>query len=382
VSSKPAIRSIPLTWGDDIHPAAAAGQLPGRLPRPPLPKELAGYAICFGCVLAATAVTRVTWPLFSRTPFVLFVLANFFAARYGNETGALLAIIVSAFGASIAPPAGAPPADPIAIIVLVSGSLFLNRIVIGRNHVETALRASEAQFRAAWDNSTFGAALLNRRGMVDRINPAMERTLGYPSAAWTGVSFGYFSHPDDQAEERARFTAFIDGDEEWYHREQRYRRADGGIIWCRATMSATHDGNGGPRTGALMVLEDVSRRRRAEDDLRKWESRYRGLFDQAPLGLFQCAVDGRLLSVNPAFLALVGHAAVGDVRGAVLTDFVAEREARSAIHEALAAGGRLTARSTVLVRKDGGQVSAVLELRPVRTDEGVLEYLDGSARES
>jgi PAS domain S-box-containing protein len=378
VNSKPAIRSIPLTWGDDLHPPAAAV----RRRRRPLPKELTGYAVCFGCVLAATAATRLTWPLVSRTPFVLFVLANYVAARYGNETGALLAVIASAFGAGLAMPSGAAAADPIAIIVMVSGSLFLNRIVIGRNHVETALRASEAQFRAAWDNSTFGAALLNRRGMVERINPAMERTLGYPSAAWGGVSFGYFSHPDDQAEERARFTAFIDGDEEWYHREQRYRRADGGIIWCRATMSATHDGNGGPRTGALMVLEDVTRRRRAEDDLRKWESRYRGLFEQAPLGLFQCAVDGRLLSVNAAFLALVGHAAVADVRGSVLTDFIAERVARSEIHDALTAGGRVASRATVVQRKGGGTVPVVLDLRPVRTDEGVVEYLDGSAREA
>lgn len=380
MESKPAIRSIPLTWGSEI-PAAPAVPAASRQ-QPAWRDEAAGYVISFGAVIVALAATRFTWPLFSRAPFALLLAANFVAARYGNETGALLAILISAFGAGLAVPGDAPNTDPLAIVVLVSGSLVLNRIVIGRNHVEAALRASEAQFRAAWDNSAFGAALLNRRGLVERINPAMERTLGYPSAAWTGVSFGYFSHPDDQAEERARFAAFVNGSEEWYQREQRYRRADGGIIWCRATMSATHDGGGGPCTGALMVLEDVSRRRRAEDELRAWEARYRRLFEQVPVGLFQCAADGRMLAANAALVALLGHASAETVRGSVLADFVADREARSAIQDALGAGGRVHQLRAALRRQDGGRVETVLDLRPVFAADGTVEYLDGTVRQA
>jgi len=378
VSPKPASRSIPLTWGAEMLavPAAAVRA------RAPWPHELAGYAISFGAVLAAIALTRFTWPLFSRTPFALLLAAHFVAARYGNETGAMPALLVSAFGAGVAMPSGAPNTDPLAIVVLVSGSIVLNRIVIGRNRVEAALRASEAQFRAAWDNSAFGAALLDRRGLVERINPAMERTLGYPSSAWAGVSFGYFSHIDDQTDERARFAVFIDGGEEWYQREERYRRADGGIIWCRVTMSAMHDGAGGPRTGALMVLEDVTRRRRAEDDLRAWEARYRRLFEQVPVGLFQCGMDGKLHSINRAFLALLGLESAEAVRGAGIADFIADREARSMIQDALAAGGRVHDARVTLQRKDGERIPALLDVRPVRTGDGALDHLDGTLRDA
>ena len=38
-------------------------------------------------------------------------------------------------------------------------------------------------------------------------------------------------------------------------------------------------------------------------------------------------------------------------------------------------------RMVVLARKDGGRVSVILDVRPVRTAEGVVEYLDGSIRE-
>jgi PAS domain S-box-containing protein len=377
VNPKPALRSIPLTWGTEIVRAPA----PARV-RTSWSRELAGYAISFGAVLAAILLTRVTWPLLSRTPFALLLAANFIAARYGNEPGALLAILISAFGTGVAVPGDAPNTDQLAVAVMVSGSFVLNRIVVGRNRVEAALRASEAQFRAAWDNSAFGAALLNARGLVERINPAMERTLGYPSSAWAGVSFGYFSHIDDQTDERARFAVFIEGGEEWYQREQRYRRADGGIIWCRVTMSATHDGAGGPRTGALMVLEDVTRRRRAEEELRAWEARYRRLFEQMPIGLFQCGMEGRLLSVNRAFLAILGLDSIEGVRGAGVADFVADLETRSTIQDALAAGGRVHDMPVTLQRKDGERVPAVLDVRPVRSADGSVEYLDGTLRDA
>ena len=377
MDSKSASRSVSLTWDAERPPVRVAD----HRDRAFILRDVTGYAIAFAAVAAAIIVTRVTWPFFSRTPLILLFTATFAAARWGNETAALLAILGAAFGASLAVPAGTVLVDELALILFVSGSLIVNRIIIGRNRAETALRASEAQFRAAWDNSAFGAALLNRRGLVERINPAMERTLGYPSAAWGGVSFGYFSHPDDQAEERARFAAFIDGSEEWYHREQRYRRADGEIIWCRATMSATSDGAGGARTGALMVLEDVTRRRRAEEDLRAWEARYQRLFEQVPIGLFQCGVDGRLASVNAAFLALLGHESIDTVRGAGIADFIGDRDARASMRDALASGGGVHELKASLRMKDGGRVAAMIDVRPVRTADGAMEYLDGIVRQ-
>jgi len=147
------------------------------------------------------------------------------------------------------------------------------------------------------------------------------------------------------------------------------------------TMSATHDGVGGRRTGALMVLEDVTRRRRAEEDLRAWEARYRRLFEQIPIGLFQCGMEGRLLSVNRAFLGVLGLDSVDAVRGSGIADFVADLETRSTIQDALAGGGRVHEMHVTLQRKDGERVPAILDVRPVRSADGSVEYLDGTLRE-
>ena len=131
---KPAApRSVPLTWDSDVLAATVVVRQAAARPSPPFAREALGYAIALGAVIVALAVTRLTWPLFSRTPFALLLAANFVAARYGNETAALLAILISAFGAGVAVPGDAPNTDSLAIVVLVSGSLVLNRVVVGRS---------------------------------------------------------------------------------------------------------------------------------------------------------------------------------------------------------------------------------------------------------
>jgi PAS domain S-box-containing protein len=261
-----------------------------------------------------------------------------------SETASLVGILLAAFGLGVvAPPGSGSVFDESAIIVFVGASLIMNRIVVGRNRTEVALRASEGAFRAAWGNSSFGAALLSRRGMIERINPAMERTLGYPSAAWAGVSFDYFSHPDDAERERRRFDAFIGGTDEWYQDEQRYRRAEG--------------------------------------DLREWEARYRTLFAQMPIGLFLSAADGRFASVNGALLKMLGHDAPGAVRGARLADFIADETARSAVENALAAGNEVRQMNTELQGRDGTLVRVIVDVRPARNTDGVVVYHDGFVRE-
>ncbi len=48
-------------------------------------------------------------------------------------------------------------------------------------------------------------------------------------------------------------------------------------------------------------------RRLAEEALRSSEAKFRGLFESIAEGVYQSGRDGRLLSVNPAFVAMLGY---------------------------------------------------------------------------
>jgi two-component system cell cycle sensor histidine kinase/response regulator CckA len=229
------------------------------------------YGLAVLTTIAGVVVTRVTWPLFAGTPFAPLFAAVAATSHWGSGPAGLVAVLLAVAGAILAFPAdGAFPWDPRTLITFVPVAVFASQIIAGRNRTATALRESEAQLRATWEHATFGTALLNRFGYVERINPALERLLGYSAAACAGMRFADFSHPDEAAEERRRFDALVGGTESFYQREQRCQRRDGTVLSGRVTVSAIR-GAGGVATGALAVLEDITAQREAEIELRESE---------------------------------------------------------------------------------------------------------------
>lgn len=225
--------------------------------------------------LLAIGITRFTWPIFARAPFFPLFGAVYVTSRWGSERAGFVAVALGAIGAMLALPQFDPGAFRIiGVPVYVLVAAIAAHLAGERNQFIQALQASEAQFRTTWEHAALGAALLSRAGRVERINPAMERILGHPSAAWLDRPLDHFSHPDDASAERERFERLIKGTEPPYQSEQRYRRGDGSWVWCRVTVSAVR-GRDGLTTGALMAVEDVTARRQAEADLRASEERLR-----------------------------------------------------------------------------------------------------------
>jgi two-component system cell cycle sensor histidine kinase/response regulator CckA len=190
------------------------------------------------------------------------------ATQWGSAPAGLVSIVLTVLGAPFAFPVGVPsPWALRTLTMFVVTALIANRIVTARNRAEAALRASEAQLRATWDHAPLGTALLSRLGDVERINPALERLLGYSSTACTGMPFSAFNDPHEAAAERERFATLVGSTNAFYQREQRYRRQDGTLLWGRVTVSVIR-GRGAVPTGALAVLEDITAQRQAALDLR------------------------------------------------------------------------------------------------------------------
>jgi len=57
----------------------------------------------------------------------------------------------------------------------------------------------------------------------------------------------------------------------------------------------------------LVAAQDVTERLRAEDAVKQAEEKYRGIFENAVVGIFQASLDGRLLSVNRAYAQMHGY---------------------------------------------------------------------------
>ncbi len=295
--------------------------------------EVRAFALAVVFTLLAALGTRFGWRMFSRTPYVLLFATCYASCRWGTRASAFFTVFLSAVASiwAIPPDAFRLPAFGVFVVV----GVVAVHLMTDRDRAIAALEASEAQFRATWEHAALGAAVLDCDGNVERINPALERTLGYPSVVWTGVPFSTFSHPDDVAAERERFAQLMASVEEYYQREQRYRRQDGSLLWGRVTVSVIRAHDGKPK-GALMVLEDVTARRQAESDLRASEEKLRRSQKMEAVGQLVAGVAhnfNNLLTVTTGYaeLLLERHGAdehdrsdIGEIRkaserGTVLT---------------------------------------------------------------
>ena len=337
-----------------------------------MPNTLRAYGLAVLATITSAAVTRLTWPFFAGAPFAPLFAAVAATTHWGSGPAGLAAVVLATVVAPLAfPMDGRAPWNPYTLIGFVPVALIGNRLIAGRNRAVAALRESEAQLRATWEHATLGAALLDPLGRVERINPAMERLLGYSGTAAVGMSFNTFSDPEEAATEQQRFAGLLAGTDSFYQREQRYRRQDGSLLWGRVTVSVIRGADRVP-TGALAVLENVTAQRQAEADLRASEERLRRAQKMEAVGQL---VAGVAHNFNNLLTVTMGY-----------TDILLERHGDPDLHQvaireirkATERGAALTRQLLAFGRKHDARLARI-DLD--RTVAGLREMLTSVIRE-
>jgi two-component system cell cycle sensor histidine kinase/response regulator CckA len=92
--------------------------------------------------------------------------------------------------------------------------------------------------------------------------------------------------------------------------EWRHRVKDGRIIEVEVDSHNLAFGN---HEAQLVVVRDVTKQKAAEQALRQAERKYRLIFEEAIVGIYQSTPDGRLLSANPAMAGMLGYDSPGEL---------------------------------------------------------------------
>ncbi|NPU83960.1 MAG: PAS domain S-box protein [Syntrophaceae bacterium] len=134
--------------------------------------------------------------------------------------------------------------------------------------------------------------------------------------------------------------------------------------------------------GMVYILRDISERRQAEEALRESEEKYRGLFQNALMGIYQSTPEGRFLSANPALARIYGYDSAEELIRSVTdisTQIFMNPADRSEIMRIMDREGFLPAYEVQHQRKDGSPVWLSLHSRAVRNEEGRIIRFDGLA---
>ena len=155
-------------------------------------------------------------------------------------------------------------------------------------------------------------------GYRRRVNPAWEKTLGWSTAELLATPALELVHPDDVRSVLAIRQQILDAGGPLFSYECRYRCKDGSyriLLWTATTVPEEQVTYSSGR--------DITERRKAEDDLRASESRFRMLFESSPLPKWLYDVQTlRFLEVNEAALRAYGYSreeflrmTIRDIRG-------------------------------------------------------------------
>jgi len=197
--------------------------------------------------------------------------------------------------------------------------------VTERREVEEALRASEARFRATFEDAAIGMAVVDMDGRLRESNAALQEILGYSAGELRGTRFVELTHPDDVSTDTRRFQELMTGERDAYRIEKRYICKEGSVIWGRLTGSLVRDAAGEPEF-AVGMLEDVTERKKMEKDLRESEERYRTVFETTGTATIIIEPDMTISLVNAEAVRLSGYSRE-DIEGKMKwIDFVAPED--------------------------------------------------------
>ena len=210
----------------------------------------------------------------------------------------------------------------------------------------------------------------------------MQRILGYSIDEINSKTMEKITHPDDLITDAALFQELLAGKRTQYQIEKRYFHKDGFIVRALAGVSLIRDEKGNPQY-AIGMIEDITERKLAEEQLRESEDRYRSLFENAPVGVFYSTIAGKILSVNDEYARMLGYASPEEMKEIVNQSVIANSiyvtldDRSHLIEKANATPGTWIRTELCLRRKDGTHITAkiIIRVRPENPNhlEGFVE---------
>jgi PAS domain S-box-containing protein len=130
----------------------------------------------------------------------------------------------------------------------------------------------------------------------------------------------------------------------------------------------------------MAMIRDVTAHKLTEQALKEAEAKYRGIYENAVIGIFQSTPEGRLLSVNPALARMHGYdspeemiSGVTDLGHQIFVDPEQRHEFRRDLEES----GVVRDREYQVYHRNGSKFWVSVNARAVRDETGAISYYEG-----
>jgi diguanylate cyclase (GGDEF)-like protein/PAS domain S-box-containing protein len=188
-------------------------------------------------------------------------------------------------------------------VVGISG---ITRDVSARIEAMARLQASEERFRARFYDSPMPQAMVNLQGRFETVNEALCTLLGRTREELTAMPLAELTHPSDGGIADEQLKAVLGGVRDADSWERIAARPDGSALHLLVHAALLRHADGEPYAVATFV-QDLSTLRHTERALRRRESLFTALIDQAADWAVVLDATGRLLLITDTFASTLGY---------------------------------------------------------------------------
>ena len=133
----------------------------------------------------------------------------------------------------------------------------------------------------------------------------------------------------------------------------------------------------GEQEGAIIIIADISQRKKAESEKSKSDTKYKLIFEKSPVGIALSTIEGILLAHNSKLQEYVGYSNE-ELAGINAKVFYKNENDRKQILANIAENGGINSFEVELIRKDGSSFFAELNMHPytMETEQALMVVIN------
>jgi diguanylate cyclase (GGDEF)-like protein/PAS domain S-box-containing protein len=262
----------------------------------------------------------------------------------------------------------------------IIGASTIARDITARKHADKQLRLQSAALEAAVN----AIVIADRDGSIVWVNQAFTAMTGYSKKEVLGKNPRLLKSGEQPESYYAKLWSTILSGQVW-RGELVNKRKDGTVYTEEMTITpVTQEVGTVVETHFVAIKQNISERKKAEQALRQAEEKYRAIFEDAVVGIFQTTPDGRPLSINRALAEMHGYDSpeqlLAEVSNLVLQLFVDPRR-MDAITRMLGKESVVRGVEVEVYKRDRKKKCLLMNLRAVRDASGKIVLHEGTAED-
>jgi PAS domain S-box-containing protein len=159
-----------------------------------------------------------------------------------------------------------------------TGFQLITRDVTERKRAEMAIQESEKKYRDLVENINDIIFSMGENADINYISPAVEKQYGYTASDLMGSNFLSFIHEDDSESVIEAYNKILTGSSKTERVECRALTRSGEVRWFQTTGTPIH--NNERIIGVRGVMSDITERKKAEDELKRYRDHLEELVEE------------------------------------------------------------------------------------------------------